>query len=94
MKEALPRWKLFPREIECDLSLHHHVDIGDWHRGVLSSRRLLTLLDGLPTDCWYKLSLQKYWDDLQEESHQAEVADARSIIFAMLHGQKIEVDGG
>ena len=36
----------FPREIEADL-LFRNIDVGDWHRGKLSSRRLLCLIDAL-----------------------------------------------
>lgn len=39
----------FPREIEADL-LFRGIDIGDWHRGKMSSRRLLCLIDALPED--------------------------------------------
>lgn len=39
----------FPREIEADL-LFRGIDIGDWHRGEMSSRRLLVLVDALPDD--------------------------------------------
>ena len=39
----------FPREIEADL-LFRGIDIGDWHRGGMSSRRLLCLIDALEAD--------------------------------------------
>jgi hypothetical protein len=42
----------FPREIEADL-LFRGVDIHDWHRGKMSSRRLLALIDALPDDSAY-----------------------------------------
>lgn len=42
----------FPREIEADL-LFRGIDIGDWHQGRMSSRRLLCLIDALPGDSAY-----------------------------------------
>lgn len=88
--EAIPRWKLFAREIECDLSLYHHRDIGDWHEGRLSSRKLLNLLDGLPNDCWYKLSVQQYIAEARDELEHAHASDVSGLIFAQLTGQVFE----
>jgi hypothetical protein len=45
---------LFPTQIEADLALHYGCSIGDWHRGTMSSRRLLVLLDGLPDRSRFK----------------------------------------
>lgn len=42
----------FPREIEADL-LFRGIDIGDWHQGRMSSRRLLCLVEALPHDSAY-----------------------------------------
>lgn len=42
----------FPREIEADL-LIRGIDIFDWHRGEMSSRRLITLIETLPPDSTY-----------------------------------------
>ncbi len=93
MTVLLPRWRLFPREIECDLSLYHHIDIAEWHAGILSSRKLLALLDGLPDESWYKLSVARFIQEMEDEQEDAVVTDIRSLIFAQLHGQKIEVSG-
>lgn len=43
----------FPREIEADL-LFRGIDIGKWHRGKMSSRRLLCLIAALPDDSTYQ----------------------------------------
>lgn len=90
MTVLLPRWRLFPREIECDLSIYHHIDIGDWHTGKISSRKILNLLDGLPPECWYKLSVVEFIQEMEDEKQDAVVSDVRSLIFAQLHGQRIE----
>jgi hypothetical protein len=39
--------KRFPTELEADLLEFYHLDILDWHRGDLSSRRLLVLAEKL-----------------------------------------------
>lgn len=87
----VPRWKLFPREIESDLSLYHRIDIGDWHEGKVSSRKLLTLLDGLPYESWYKLSVQKFIEDMAEEEERLYRQDIKGLIFAQLTGQEVSV---
>lgn len=43
-------WRLYPGEIESDLSRYHHLDIKEWHQGRMSSRRLLTLVKHLPAE--------------------------------------------
>lgn len=85
----VPRWRLFPREIEADLSLYHHIDIGDWHEGRVSSRKLITLLDGLPSDSWYKLSVEAFVKDVKEEEERLYRADIKGLIFAQLTGQEV-----
>ena len=50
MLEALQVWRLYPGEIESDLSRYHHLDIKEWHQGRMSSRRLLTLIRFLPDE--------------------------------------------
>lgn len=81
---------MFPREIECDLSLYHQRDIGDWHEGRLSSRKLLTLLDGLPSDCWYKLSTAAFVEEFKDEQEHQYSSSVGSLIFAQLNGQVFE----
>lgn len=66
----------------------------------MSSNELLALLDGLMyrENSWYRCSVVEFLEELEEEQENAIVADVRSLIFAQLHGQKIEVvsdvDGG
>lgn len=83
------RWRVFPREIECDLSLYHHIDIGEWHAGRLSSRKLLNLIDGLPGESWYKLSADAFIKEVQAEQERLYKHTVHSQIYAQLTGQKI-----
>lgn len=54
----------FPREIEADL-LFRGIDIGDWHQGRMSSRRLLCLIDALPDD-------SNYWKERRDGDWSAQ----------------------
>lgn len=94
--EMFPRWRAFPREIESDLNLYHRRDIKDWHTGELSSRLLLNYLDGLmlQEESWYRASVQKFLENLKEEEERLYKQDVRSLIFAQLTGQKVEVASG
>lgn len=54
---------LFPKEIEVDL-LRDGFDIHDWHRGTMSSRRLLLLIDTLHDKSEFRRALRKGdWSD-------------------------------
>ena len=81
---------MFPKEIECDLSLYHHIDIGEWHAGRLSSRKLLNLLDGLPGESWYKLSSDAFIKEFEAEQENIIKRAVHGQIFAQLMGQKFE----
>lgn len=63
MVEALKLWRLFPTQIESDLQINcHGRRISEWHRGTMSSRELLTLLDGLPDDSKFKEASERtFW---------------------------------
>lgn len=89
MTEAIPRWKVFPREIESGLEIYCNRDIGDWHTGKMSSRKLLTLLDGLPNDSWYKLSLAQFIEECKAELERAHSRDVSALIRAQLTGQEV-----
>jgi hypothetical protein len=45
---------LFSREIEADLLRFYRVDVRDWFSGVMDSRLLISLLDGLPDESSFK----------------------------------------
>jgi hypothetical protein len=89
--EMVQRWKLFARQIEADLSLYHHLDFGEWHVGNVSSRKVMTLLDGLPNESWYKLSVHEFIEEMHELEVQSEISEVRRLMLAQLHGQKMEV---
>lgn len=96
MSEALDRWKVFPREIERDLSFYHNVDIGDWLTGKVSSRKFLTFLDGLMLEeqSWYRYSVEEFIKELKDEEERLYKQSAHNIIFAQLMGQSMEVANG
>jgi hypothetical protein len=59
VRQALSVWMLFPTQIETDLKAHYPgCSIGQWHRGEMSSRELLVLLNGLPDRSRFKGALR------------------------------------
>lgn len=52
----LRRW---PKQIEADLQREYRIDIADWYRGDMSSRRLLVLLDELSENSGYKREFER-----------------------------------
>ncbi len=56
----------------------------------MSSRKLIVLLDGLPSDSWYKQSVYQFTQEVAEETEEKYGNEVRSHIFAQLHGQTIE----
>ncbi len=83
------RWRVFPREIESNLALYYQIDIGDWFEGKVSSRKLLTLLDGLPAESWYKQSTERFVNEMREEQKNRFSRDVKGLIFAQLTGQTV-----
>lgn len=71
---AMGWWLRFPTEIAADLRIHcHGLEIADWHYGtrdprgwlVISSRRLLELIDNLPDRSAFKLARDGWPEDTQ-----------------------------
>lgn len=81
---------MFPREIESGLDQYSKFDIGDWHAGRLSSRKLLAILDGLPGESWYKLSSDAFIKEFEAEQENIIKRAVHGQIFAQLTGQKFE----
>lgn len=52
--DAFKVWRWFSREIEADFFRFYRLDVRDWFRGAMDSRRFLTLVDGLPAESLYK----------------------------------------
>jgi hypothetical protein len=46
----------FPAQLESGISLFHHRSIGEWHRGDMSSRELLALIEELPETSTFKIA--------------------------------------
>lgn len=92
MAEALLRWRLFPREIECGLRAHYSgVSIGMWHVGEMSSREFMVLTDGMPDDSWYKLSAHSLVERVKEDEERSYRMDVQRLIRAQLMGQRVGV---
>lgn len=51
--------RLYPTEIEADLSRYHRRSIGDWWQGRMSSRELLVYLRHLPDESAYKTEAER-----------------------------------
>lgn len=47
-------WRQFPTLIESELSLHYRRSVAEWHCGTMSSRELLVLLNGMPSESKWK----------------------------------------
>lgn len=58
----------------------------------MSSRKLLTLLDGLSPDSWYKQSVTKFIEDVREEEDRKYRQDIKGLIFAQLTGQTVTTE--
>lgn len=80
MAPAIALWRLFPTQIEADLQqFYNGRRIAEWHRGEMSSRELLALLNGLPDRSKYKGAFRGYqfgvdYEWAPEEYRQAAIA--------------------
>jgi hypothetical protein len=86
---AFHRWKAYPREIERDLeAFHPNCDfMGKWHRGELSSRKLIVLTDGFlpPEHSWFKMAAYKDADKLEETLKAEATAKARKPLLSSMY---------
>lgn len=74
--------RYFPREIEADL-LMRGIDIHDWHRGKMSSRRLLVLIYALEKDQKSLLFRERTdWDWNEEEYLRAAMVNELRLLRA------------
>lgn len=89
MAVASLAWSQYPTEIEADLSDRGH-NIMDWHRGVMSSRRLLVLLRHAPESGPYDKALRGGRQARSErvaEEHFNETARLRASFHAAHGGE-------
>jgi len=85
-------WLYFCREIESDLLRFYRLDIQDWFSGVMDSRRLIALLDGLPDQSMFKTWAVRGGDWSEDQYVQARLvnevalsrADGKGYVPAML----------
>lgn len=86
----------FPKQIEADL-LFRNVDIGDWHRGEMSSRRLLCCIDALDADPDSAFSKERRDGEWSVKEHlQAALVNEMRLLRAdqaAIHtGDKMDID--
>lgn len=82
MLTALQTVKAYPLQTEVGLNKYYPgFDIGQWHRGEMSSRKLLTLISGFDSESWFWASVradkEKY--DEQEQLRPALEAQQRNV---------------
>lgn len=84
MGEALLLFRRYPKQIESGLETEYPGrDIGQWHRGEMSSRKLMVLIEGLSAESWLKQSVNS---DIAREKADAERA-ALLAAHADVHGR-------
>lgn len=87
MAEALEIWKRYPKEIESGLDSEcHGRSIEQWHRGEMSSRKLMVLVEGLSAESWFKQRLVADLAREKAEKERAEMLAAHADIHGRLMG--------
>ena len=75
-----------------DLSRYHRRNIGDWHRGVMSSAELLDLLDYLPDESATRTA-ERSGDWTAETYRQARVVNELALMrYEHAGGQKPQLE--
>ena len=75
VSDAFGIWLWFSREIESDLLRFYSVDVRDWFSGVMDSRRLISLLDGLPDESMFKTWAVRGGDWSEDQYVQARLVN-------------------
>lgn len=68
-------WRYYAREMTADLLRYYGVEIRDWYRELIDSRRILALLDGLPDESMFKTWAVRFGDWTEHEYVQARIAN-------------------
>jgi len=91
--EAASIVRLYPNEIEADLAFRG-IDIADWHRGDMSSRKLIALLEHLPDDSAFKRAHRDGDWGFDEYISAGIVNELRLLRSdqAAINGQKMDID--
>ena len=84
--QVILRLRSWPTEIEADLQREYQIDLNDWHRGALSSRRLMVLIDNLSETSRYKTEFERggnwpVWMRMLKDIH-TETALHRASLYA------------
>lgn len=76
----------YPKALETGFRSHYsNTNIGDWHTGVMSSRELIALAEGLPDDSWFKCQLRADIEQAEEEAANEAAVKARSRMLSSLY---------
>lgn len=80
------RLRRYPTQIEADLHREYGVDLADWHRGNLTSRKVLVLLAELSETSGYKRDYERagnwpVWQQMLKDLHK-EAALHRASLYA------------
>lgn len=83
----------YASEIEADLAFRG-IDIADWHRGDMSSRKLLALLQHLPEDAAFKRALRNGDWGFNEYMQAGVLNEIRLLRIdqAAINGQKMDAE--
>ncbi|AKF14375.1 tail assembly chaperone [Mycobacterium phage Phayonce] len=90
--QAVELIKLYPKQIESAIpAAYPGRHIREWHQGLMSSRELIVLLEGLAPDSWFKTALFADLHRMRNESDKAALDEARAKTDGLLTGA---VDSG
>ena len=86
MWDVISRLRRWPTQIEADLQREYHIDLADWHRGAITSRRVLVLLEGLTENSRYRTDFERggnwpVWMQMLKDLHK-ETALHRASLYA------------
>lgn len=91
MPLALAFLKRYPKQIESGLAAEYPGrHIREWHQGRMSSRELLTLIEGMSPDSWFKASALADSRAAAAREKRADIDEAHAEITARLMGEKTD----
>lgn len=81
-------WLKYPKQIESGLCTEYPgLDIGQWHRGEMSSRKLIVLIEGLSGDSWFKQSLNADLKEAAAQRRREQMAESAADFEGRLRGE-------
>lgn len=78
----------YAREIAAGLRSHYHgCHIGQWCRDEMSSRELITLVEGMPPDSWLKTAMHFDAQEAVGNDAKAAMDEVRDMTQKLLRGE-------